>query len=81
MGNYARLGGREGGPVKMVGKQRGGEGTQREGTQRRFGMSHQLSKVRERILNGAKVSGRKGLGEKKEEMWIKVKTGRRLDLL
>lgn len=58
------------GPVKTVGKQRGGEGTQREGTQRRSGMSHQLSKVREHILNEAEVSERKGFGEKKEEMLI-----------
>lgn len=50
----------------MVGKQRGGEGTRQEGTQRRSGMSHQLSKVREHILNEAEVSGRKGLGGKKK---------------
>lgn len=62
----------------MVGKRRGGEGTQREGTQRRSGMSHRLSKVGEHILNGAEVSGRKGLGEKKKRD-VDFKTGRRLD--
>lgn len=48
----------------MVGKQRGGDGTQQEGTQRRSGMS-QLSKVREHILNVAEVSGRKGLKKRR----------------
>lgn len=53
MGNYG------GGPVKMVGKQRGAEGTQQEVAQRRSGMSHQLSKVHKHILNGAVVSRQK----------------------
>lgn len=58
----------------MVGKQSGGEGTQREGTQRRSGMSHQLSKVREHILNGAEVSRQKRFrGKKKRRCGLRLK--------
>lgn len=76
MGNCARLGGVQ---QRWWGKRRGGEGTQREGTQRRSGMSRRLSEVCKQISNGAEVSGRKGLGEKNQRrcgIMLKLEDGR-----